>query len=80
MTEITFKNLANYKRISLKDNTISVDNNLLHDVKEIEFFQANEFSTHLLFKNEQNTVINKVLIGSTQKLLVNNNWQYIKLI
>lgn len=79
MKEITFRNLSNEK-LTLNYDSINVNDILMYGVKEIEIFQANEYSTHLIIKNEQNTIINRVFVGSTQRLLVNNDWKYIQVV
>ncbi len=79
MKEITFRNLSNEK-LTLNYDSINVNNILMYGVKEIEIFQANEYSTHLIIKNKQNNIISRVFVGSTQRLLVNKDWKYIQVV
>lgn len=78
MKEVTFKELNLLEQISIADQSVAVNDLLLMDIDKIEIVPVDELLTYLEFKNATNQLIASLSVGSTERLLVNSDWSYIK--
>lgn len=78
MKEITFKNLTTIGEISLPDSEVFVNRVRLMNAKKIKCKDIESMLVKLSIFDDKDVLIASLSVGSTERLLVNDEWSYIE--